>query len=143
MVHCRGLPRRMWFVKRRLSELCSVLCFVLAVVVSLLIALSYSDEYYFRFVAGEHDILLRPAEGRLKVQVATLPSRTSQYPEVWVEQLSNNDISWNGGTFGYMPEAAGEPAVRLAEIGSAAIPSLFAALDDPRKFAAAHVLLTW
>ena len=59
-----------------------------------------------------------------------------------VHRLSNSDITW-GGTFGGLgARATSEIAHAILQRGSPARPALVAALDDPEKFAAAHVLLT-
>lgn len=57
-------------------------------------------------------------------------------------ELRNSDIEWDGTFVGLWPHVKGEAAKRLLALGERASPALRAALDDPEKFATAHVLLT-
>ena len=57
-------------------------------------------------------------------------------------QILNSDISWDGNYFGLTPKVNGMASKQLLAIGVKAEPSLVAALDDPERYAAAHVLLT-
>jgi hypothetical protein len=59
-----------------------------------------------------------------------------------IENLSNSDIRWDGTFSGLFPVVEGEVAKQLFSFGSYPTPALIAALDDPEKFVAAHVLLT-
>jgi hypothetical protein len=73
-------------------------------------------------------------------------STTGQYgQEATMQQsileLSNNQVSWEGSPIGLAPTLTGDAAQKLAEKREA-IPALVAALSDPDRFVAAHVLLT-
>lgn len=59
-----------------------------------------------------------------------------------VNQLSNNDIRWDGTYVGFIPTIVSDVARQLLTIGNAAVPRLVSALEDESKFVAAHVLLT-
>jgi len=62
-----------------------------------------------------------------------------------VDLLSNDNVVWDGTLDGFLPTIVGQPARQLLSIGSGgydAIPQLIGALEDERKFIAAHVLLT-
>ena len=62
--------------------------------------------------------------------------------DLWVERLRNDEVRWDGTWAGLVPHTEGRNGKSLLELGERAIPALVAALDDPEKFAAAHVLLT-
>jgi hypothetical protein len=89
----------------------------------------------------------RQASGRRAVssrqsgaaQPAGSGSRTKVAPAV---ALRNSDIRWSGTLIGLYPFIEGEPAKELLATGPSAIPELVAALDDPDRWVAAHVLLT-
>jgi hypothetical protein len=55
----------------------------------------------------------------------------------WVAQLQNDDIYWDRDS----PLARRDPPEQLRPYANRAYPILVQALDDPRKFAAAHILL--
>ena len=57
-------------------------------------------------------------------------------------ELRNADITWDGSDVGLLPHVTGPPARYLADHPEASRPYLLAALEDPNRFAAAHVLLT-
>lgn len=57
-------------------------------------------------------------------------------------QLRNSDIEWDGNTVGLWPSVHGDVARQLLDLGSGATQALVGALADPKRFAAAHVLLT-
>lgn len=57
-------------------------------------------------------------------------------------KLRNSDVDWDGGLFGLMEIVRGSTAHALIDNGRRSTPALVQALDDPQKFAAAHVLLT-
>jgi len=59
-----------------------------------------------------------------------------------VDQLSNNDIRWDGTFVGFVPTIVSDGARQLLTIGGAAVPQLVSALEDESRFVAAHVLLT-
>ncbi|WP_394825662.1 hypothetical protein [Pendulispora albinea] len=58
-----------------------------------------------------------------------------------VRALSNHHVIWDGNSFGLTPTLTAEAAKSLSEWGDA-LPALVAALSDPDRFVAAHVLLT-
>ena len=60
-----------------------------------------------------------------------------------VEQLSNDDINWDHRNFStVMPRIEGKTAKSIFALGPKSKPALLKAMDDPKKFAAAHVLLS-
>jgi hypothetical protein len=59
-----------------------------------------------------------------------------------IRALSNDQVAWEGGPSGLAPTLIGEAAEKLAEKRDQAIPALVAALSDPDRFVAAHILLT-
>jgi RNA polymerase sigma factor (sigma-70 family) len=63
--------------------------------------------------------------------------------EPLIAALSNDDIAWDHRDFRTLtPRVRGKAAQALLTQGHKAGPALVRALDDPHKFAAAHVLLT-
>src|SRR5262245_7768590 len=60
---------------------------------------------------------------------------------VAVGGIRNSDLRWEGTFFGEWPGVTGEAAKRVLSFGERATPALLAALDDPDRFAIAHVLL--
>jgi hypothetical protein len=62
---------------------------------------------------------------------------------IWlVESISNNQVRVDGGNLGLMVELETPAAQQIRRYGTRANSLLFAALKDPERFAAAHVLLT-
>jgi len=60
-----------------------------------------------------------------------------------VEQLSNDDIDWDHRNWAtVMPRIEGKTAKSILALGPKSKPALLKAMDDPKKFAAAHVLLS-
>ena len=59
-----------------------------------------------------------------------------------VDQLSNDDIRWDGTFTGLVPTIVGDEAQQLLAIGDDALPQLISVLEDESKFVVAHVLLT-
>lgn len=59
-----------------------------------------------------------------------------------IENISNDDIRWEGTFVGLAPTVLNEKAKGLLETGEKGISALLKALSDPEKFIAAHVLLT-
>ena len=60
-----------------------------------------------------------------------------------VEQLSNDDIDWDHRNWStVMPRIEGKTAKSILALGPKSKPALLKAMDDPKKFAAAHVLLS-
>jgi hypothetical protein len=59
-----------------------------------------------------------------------------------VAKIKNSDISWDGTYVGLIPRITGAGSAEVLKVGDAAVPALIGALDEPDKFAAAHVLLT-
>jgi|GEM_PF-3596818 Leucine-rich repeat (LRR) protein len=59
-----------------------------------------------------------------------------------VAKLRNEDIVWDGDFIGLLVREKSETAIAILKRGKAAIPALYAALDDAKRFAAVHVLLT-
>ena len=60
-----------------------------------------------------------------------------------VERLSNDDIDWDHRNFRtVMPRIKGKTAKAILTLGPKAKPALLKAMDDPKTFAAAHVLLS-
>ena len=59
-----------------------------------------------------------------------------------VDQLSNEDIRWDGTLVGFVPTIVSDSARLLLTNSDAAIPQLVSALEDESKFVPAHVLLT-
>lgn len=59
-----------------------------------------------------------------------------------VQRLSNGDVQVDGNIFGLDVQIRGDAAEEVLNLGKAANPSLQSALDNPERFAAAHVLLT-
>jgi hypothetical protein len=59
-----------------------------------------------------------------------------------VASLRNGEIQWNGTFAGLVPSVEGPHARALVARGEPAIAALVAAIEDPQKFAAAHVVLT-
>ncbi|HEV3006518.1 MAG TPA: hypothetical protein VGX78_18760 [Pirellulales bacterium] len=57
-------------------------------------------------------------------------------------RLRNDDVSWDGNFVGLFPFVTGDTAVSLRRCGRRATPALLGAIEQPDKFAAAHVLLT-
>jgi hypothetical protein len=78
--------------------------------------------------------------------LATLLAGCSLKPTGDIEraasELRNSDITWDGTYFGLEARVSGEPARYLAAHPDASRPHLLAALEDPERFAAAHVLLS-
>ena len=60
-----------------------------------------------------------------------------------IEELENHDILWDGNMFGLEAHVQGKTAKRIANCSDHAISLLLLKLDDPNKFVAAHVLLTY
>lgn len=58
-----------------------------------------------------------------------------------VRALSNNDIEVDGGPLGLMVKINSPAAEKLRHLGHQANSALVRALNDPERFAAAHVLL--
>jgi hypothetical protein len=56
--------------------------------------------------------------------------------------IANSDITWDGSYIGLTPRIEGEASKNVLALGAPATAALVAALDDPERFAAAHVLLT-
>jgi hypothetical protein len=56
--------------------------------------------------------------------------------------MRNADITWDGTPFGLMATVDGAASKELLALGAGARPALILALDDPERYAAAHVLLT-
>jgi hypothetical protein len=59
-----------------------------------------------------------------------------------IRSLSNSDLSVDGNYFGLDVRITGDGASTLEGLGKPANPWLLDALNDPNRFAAAHVLLT-
>jgi hypothetical protein len=57
-------------------------------------------------------------------------------------KLRNDDVTWDGNYFGLSPFVTGDTAVSLLRYGRRATPALLDAIEQPDKFATAHVLLT-
>ena len=78
------------------------------------------------------------AVGLLVIACSATPDRASRL----VEKIANSDIAWDGTYIGLTPRIEGEPSRNVLALGTPATAALVAALDDPERFAAAHVLLT-
>jgi hypothetical protein len=59
-----------------------------------------------------------------------------------VAALRNTDVEWDGTTLGLVPTVTSPGAQRLLRYGTASAHRLVAALSDPDRFVAAHVILT-
>ena len=59
-----------------------------------------------------------------------------------VGKIRNSDIAWDGNYFGLLPRIEGQASKSVMALGESAVSALIRALDDPSRFAAAHVLLT-
>ena len=59
-----------------------------------------------------------------------------------VQRLSNHDVQVDGNIIGLDVRIDGKAAEEIAKLGTIANASLQSALDDPKRFAAAHVHLT-
>ncbi len=78
----------------------------------------------------------------LLLMVVLSCSRGHSSATLAVSAIRNSDISWDGNLLGLMPQIHGSGSKKVLELGKAAVPDLVRALDDPDRFAAAHVLLT-
>ena len=74
--------------------------------------------------------------------VASCTSTNSLTTDELVHQLRNSDITWGGSYGGFTPRTTGDTARAIRQRGISATPLLVEALDDPQRFAAAHVVLT-
>ena len=68
------------------------------------------------------------------------PETATALPRLVIE-MSNDDIEWDGNWLGLWPSLS-QRANSIADHGEAAIPYLREALKDPRRYVAAHVLLS-
>lgn len=59
-----------------------------------------------------------------------------------VKQVHNSDLSWDGNYLGLAPKIVNPKTAALLTVGPEIEPELIALLDDPERFAVAHVLLT-
>lgn len=59
-----------------------------------------------------------------------------------VRQVHNSDLSWDGNFVGLAPKIVNSKTAALLTAGPEIEPELVDLLDDPERFAAAHVLLT-
>jgi hypothetical protein len=82
--------------------------------------------------------LKSPFTPRVKSSVGGSPSLDAD-----VASLTIDDIRWDLTPFGLWPGTRSERANRVQIAGKTAVPLLRDALQDPWRFAAAHVFLTW
>jgi hypothetical protein len=59
-----------------------------------------------------------------------------------LDQISNNDLRWDGTALGLQPRIESSAAIRLVSDRSIADDELKRVLRDPQRFAIAHVVLT-
>jgi len=74
------------------------------------------------------------------------PRSTAAPDAIAIEQLTtlinNNDVRWDGTSFGLMPTVVSTAGQQLLASGAPAISHLIDSLDDESRFVVAHVLLT-
>jgi hypothetical protein len=69
--------------------------------------------------------------------------RPDNSPAALVAAIRNEDVEWDGTLFGLEPRIIGSAARRVIPLAGSAVPALLDALEDPHRYVAAHVLLTW
>jgi hypothetical protein len=82
----------------------------------------------------------RRAKGPAKAQL-TLKSNVKISAKNLTEAISNRDIRWDGTLLGLRPQVEGASALVLSHWRAELPEQLVAALNDPDRFVAAHVLL--
>lgn len=59
-----------------------------------------------------------------------------------IDQISNDDLRWDGTAFGLQPRIGNAATARIVGDESVSDADLRALLEDPKRFAIAHVILT-
>lgn len=70
------------------------------------------------------------------------PATTDDATMQNVKQVHNSDLSWDGNFVGLTPKIVNPNTAALLTAGPEIEPALIGLLDDPERFAAAHVVLT-
>ncbi|MDB5330125.1 MAG: hypothetical protein JWP03_1276 [Phycisphaerales bacterium] len=138
---------------RRFFTVLSVLSLLLCVATSVLWVRSYYRNDATVFSTERARITIQSSAGRLRVLAP--PSSVASEKQAWelVNHLHNRDIRWDRAEEYFVSDGHKfvsvtlrvpneTPAANLLKLGDAARRPLLHALDDPTKFAAAHILLT-